>query len=356
MGDATLTHRRVVVSKHGGPEVLTVVEEPAPKPGRGEARVRVLAAGVSAFDIIYRRWGNIPGAPRVPFTLGEDIVGVVESLGEGAKGVCVGDVVAGGTWAVGVGGGYAELVCLPTEELVPVPAGVDPAAAVCLVVNYLTAHQHLHHIGGARAGQTMLVHGAAGGVGSAVLELGKLAGLTTYATASVENHDFVSSQGATPIDYRREDFVRRMRELEPRGVDLVIDPIGGAGQLLRSYRCVGRGGRLVWLGSSAVQTSGIFVGLSSEVASRVLRLIPDGRRVPKCPTMGEHAVAHPDWYRATLSELLEELASGRLAPAIAARVPLEEAARAHAELERGGHRGKFVLVPGGRDQPIARAE
>ncbi len=341
-----VTHRKVVVSRLGGPEVLTVVEEPAPVPGPGEARVRVLAAGVSAFDLIYRRWGNIPGAPPRPFALGEDIVGIVESVGEGAEGVRVGDMVAGGTWVLGVGGGYAELVCLPTRELVSVPDGVDPAEAVCLVVNYLTAHQHLHHIGDARAGESMLVHGAAGGVGSAVLQLGRLAGLTMYGTASAEHHALVSSLGATPIDYRGEDFVRRIRELTREGVDLVVDPIGGARQLIRSYRCLRRGGRLIWLGSSAVQERGIVVGLTSELASALLRALPDGRRVPKCPTMGEHAMANPSWYRATLGELFEQLAARRIEPVIAARVPFEQAADAHAELERGGHLGKFVLVTG----------
>ena len=344
-GRASQTHRRVVVSRHGGPEVLAVVEAPDPTPGRGEVCVRVLAAGVSAFDLIYRRWGRIPGAPPLPFALGEDIVGLVESIGDGVEGLRVGEMVAGGTWALGVGGGYAELVCLPAQELVPVPDGVDPAEAVCLVVNYLTAHQHLHHLARARAGESMLVHGAAGGVGSAVLQLGKLAGLKMYGTASRENLDFVSSHGATPIDYRSEDFVRRIRELTRGGVDIVIDPIGGARQLMRSYRCLRRGGRLIWLGSTAVQESGIRVGLTSELASLLLRAVPDGRRVPRCPTMGEHALAHPDWYRTTLAELLEHLAARRIEPPIAGRIPLEEAGRAHAELEKGGHRGKFVLVP-----------
>ena len=135
-----MKHHRVVVSRHGGPDVLQVVEEDLPEPGAGEVRVRVLAAGVSAFDLMYRRWaGRLPGSPRVPFTLGEDVVGVVDKLGTGVSSLDPGQTVAGATGFLSVGGGYAEYICLLDSELVPVPSGLDPAEAVCLVVNYLTA-------------------------------------------------------------------------------------------------------------------------------------------------------------------------------------------------------------------------
>ena len=127
--EKTKSHR-VIVSRHGGPEVLlTIVEdihEPEPEPG--EVRVKVLAAGVSAFDLIYRRWGRLPGSPRLPFTLGEDVAGVVDKLGEGASSLEPGQPVVGGTWSLGVGGGYTEYLCLPAEELVPAPDELDPAA------------------------------------------------------------------------------------------------------------------------------------------------------------------------------------------------------------------------------------
>ena len=341
-----MKYDRVVVSRHGGPDVLEVMEEDLPEPGAGEVRVKVLAAGVSAFDLIYRRWGRLPGSPRPPFTLGEDVVGVVVKLGTGVSSLAPGQMVAGGTWALGVGGGYAEFICLPAGEVVPVPLGLDPAEAVCLVVNYLTAHLHLHRIAGVRSGDRILVHGAAGGVGTALLQLGKLVGLEMYGTASQHNHQLVSSLGALPIDYRTEDFVERIRSLTGDGVDVVVDPVGGARHLWRSYRALGKGGRLVWLGSAATNKQGLRVGPLSLLMVFVLKLIPDGKQVPTCPTLGKFAKAHNEWYRQTLTELLDSLAAGRIKPVVAERVPLADAARAHEILERSGHTGKVVLVTG----------
>jgi NADPH2:quinone reductase len=337
-------NHRVVVARHGGPEVLEVVEEDLPEPGAAEVRVKVLAAGVSAFDLIYRRWGRLPGSPRVPFTLGEDVVGVVDKVGGEVSSLEPGQMVAGGTWALGVGGGYAEYVCLPAGELVPIPSGLDPAEAVCLVVNYLTAHLHLHRIARVRSGERVLVHGAAGGVGTALLELGRLAGLEMYGTASKHNHELVSALGATPIDYRTEDFVERIDSLTGIGVDVVVDPVGGARHLWRSYRTLRRGGRLVWLGSAATNKEGLAVGPLSMLMVFLIKLIPDGRQAPSCPTLGKFAQADTEWYRETLTELLNYLAAGKIKPIVAQRFPLAEASRAHELLERSGHAGKVVLV------------
>ena len=126
----SMKNHRVVVTRHGGPEVLQVVEEDLPEPGAGEVRVKVLVAGVSAFDLLYRRWGRLPGSPQVPFALGEDVVGVVDKLGEGVSSLELGQNVAGATFCLGVGGGYTEFICLPDGELVPVPPGLDPTEAV----------------------------------------------------------------------------------------------------------------------------------------------------------------------------------------------------------------------------------
>jgi len=335
---------RVVVSRHGSPEVLSVVQGDLPEAGPGEVRVKVLAAGVSAFDGMYRRWPHLPGSPALPFVLGEDVVGVVDQLGKSVASVELGQKVAGGTWVLGVGGGYAEYVCLPASELVAVPDGVDAAEAVCLVVNYLTAHQHLHHIGKVKQGDRLLVHGAAGGVGTAVLQLGKLAELQMYGTASRRHHELVSALGATPIDYRSEDFVERIRGLTGDGVDIVIDPVGGAQHLWHSYKVLRKGGCLVWLGVAAVKEQGLRAGLFSMLAMPLLRLIPDGKQAPRCPTMAEHANKHHQWYRETLTALLSSLEVGDLEPVVAERIPLVEASRAHDQLERGDYAGKLVLV------------
>jgi NADPH:quinone reductase-like Zn-dependent oxidoreductase len=339
-GSPDTKYRRVVVTRHGGPEVLQVVEEDLPGPGSGEVRVRVLAAGISAYDLMHRRSGSLPGAPRLPYTPGEDIVGVVDKLGEGVSIVEPGQRVAG----YPRGGGYAEFICLPASELVPIPEGVDPAQAVCLVANYLTAYLMLHRTAGIRSGERILVHGAAGGVGSALLELGKVAGLEMYGTASRYNHELVSALGATPIDYRTEDFVERIRSLTSDGVDAVFDPIGGARQLWRSYRALRQGGRLLWFGVAATKDSGLRIIPLTLLMVFLLKLFPGGKQTPLTPNLAEFAPAHPDWYRETLAELLDLLAAGEIKPVVAERFPLAEAARAHELLERGGYAGKVVLV------------
>jgi NADPH2:quinone reductase len=337
-----VTYRRVVVSRHGGPDVLQVVEEALPEPRAGEARIKVQAAGVSAYDLMHRRSRWLPGTPRVPFTPGEDVVGMVDEVGDDVSTVEPGRCVAAATFSLGVGGGYSEFVCLPAGELVPVPPGVDPAEAVCLVVNYLTAHAALHRTAGVREGERVLVHGAAGGVGTALLDLGRLAGLEMYGTASRSNHELVASFGATPIDYRAEDFVARVRSLTGDGVDVVFDPIGGAHQLWRSYHALRRGGRLVWFGVAAVKQRGMRVIPLSLLTRSLLVLIPDGKRAPLTPDLGKDNA----WYRATLTGLLESLAGGAIRPVVAERLPLTEAARAHELVERGGYAGKVVLLAG----------
>ena len=339
-GSPGIKHHRVVVTRHGGPDVLQVVKEDLPEPQAGEVRVKVLAAGVSAYDLMFRQSGRLPGTPRVPFTLGADVVGVVDKLGEGVSTVEPGQRVAGATFSLGSRGGYAEFICLPASEWVPVPSGVDPAEAVCLVVNYLTAHMAMHASAKVRSGERVLVHGAAGGVGTALLELGKLAGLEMYGTASKYNHELVSALGATPIDYRTEDFCSRIRTLTGDGVDVVFDPIGGARQLWRSNRALRKGGRLVWFGVAATKNKGLRVIPLTLLMVTLLKLIPDGKQAPLAPDLSKDNA----WYRETLTELLDLLAAGSINPMVAKRIPLVEAARAHELLERGGYAGKVVLA------------
>lgn len=338
-----IKNHRVVVTRHGEPDVLQVVEEDMPKPLAGEVRVKVLAAGISGYDIMNRRYA-FPGGPPLPFTQGEDIVGVVDRLGDGVSGLEPEQMVAGFTF--GDGGGYSEFICRSAAELVPVPAGVDPAQAVCLVVNYLTAHLAMHPTARVQRGERVLVHGAAGGVGTALLQLGKLAGLEMYGTASRNNHELVNALGATPIDYRSEDFVRRVHSLTGGGVEVVFDPIGGAMQVWRSYRALRKGGRLVWFGMAATKNKGMRVIPTTLMMQVLLALFPGGKQVPLMPDLGTYAKEHPDWYKDTLAELLDLLAAGQIKPLVAGRVPLFEVRRAHEQLDRGGYAGKFVLTTG----------
>jgi NADPH:quinone reductase-like Zn-dependent oxidoreductase len=319
---------------------LQVIEEDMPEPNPGEVRVKVLAAGVSAYDLMFRRSGSFPGTPRVPFTLGEDIVGIVDKLGEGVSNVKPGQMVAGWTLSLGVGGGYTESICLPAKELVPAPSGVDPAEAVCVVINYLTAYAVLHRVAKVKRGERILVHGAAGGVGTAILQLGKLSGLEMYGTASKYNHKLISSLGATPIDYKAEDFVASIRGLTGEGIDVAFDPIGGAKQVMRSYRTLRKGGRLVWFGVASTKKAGSSVIPFTLMMIFLLKCIPGRKQVPLTPDLGKDNT----WYRKTLAELLDLLAAGTIKPIVAERIPLVEATRAHELLERGGYAGKVILV------------
>src|SRR5512141_1694028 len=237
-----MRHTRIIVTHYGGPDALRVVEEECPEPKHGEVRVRMLAAGVSLPDLLMRE-GVHPETPRLPFTPGWDLVGVVDRLGAGSSGIKLGQIVA----ALPISGAYAEFVCLPQRELVPVPAGLDAAETVSLVLNYITAYQMLHRSAKVRPGQRALIHGAAGGVGSALLQLGRLAGLELYGTCSSRSAPVVSDLGGIPIDYEHQDSVKEVHRLTSEGVDAVLDPIG-VSHLWQSLSALRPGGRVVGYG------------------------------------------------------------------------------------------------------------
>src|SRR5499426_1855089 len=237
-----MKHTRIVVTHYGGPEALQVVEEECPEPKAGEVRVKVLAAGVSLPDIMARE-GVHPETPRVPFTPGWDLVGVVDRFGDAVSGIQPGQIVA----AMPISGAYAEYVCLPQHEVVPVPFGLDAAEAVSLVLNYITAYQMMHRSAKVRTGQRVLIHGAAGGVGTALLQLGRLAGLEMYGTCSSLRAAVVSDLGGIPIDYQHQDFVAEIHRLTGEGVDAAFDPMGGT-HLWQSRKALRPGGKVVGYG------------------------------------------------------------------------------------------------------------
>ena len=215
-----MSYKRVIVTEFGGPEVLKVVEEAAlPEPGPGEVRVKVLVTSACFTDTMIRKGKYIDLKEKPPFSPGYDVVGVVDKLGTGVTRLKVGQMVADLT----VTGGYSQYICRPGSSLVPVPDGLDPAEAVSLVLSYVTAYQMLHRSAKVRRGQSILVHGAGGAVGTALLQLGQLLDLEMYGTASKPKHELVAGLGATPIDYRSEDFAERVRELTGDGVDAAAD-------------------------------------------------------------------------------------------------------------------------------------
>jgi NADPH:quinone reductase len=237
-----MKYRRIIVTHYGGPDALQVFEEECLMPKSGEVRMKVLAAGVALPDLLMRE-GVHPETPRLPFTPGWDLVGVVDRIGEGASGIELGEMVA----ALPISGAYAEFVCLPQSELVRVPSGLDAAEAVSLVLNYVTAYQMMRRSAKVTTGQRVLIHGAAGGVGSALLQLGRLAGLEMYGTCSSRGASAVSDLGAIPIDYQHQDFVEEIYHLTGQGVDVAFDGIGGM-HMWRSRKALRRGGRVVVYG------------------------------------------------------------------------------------------------------------
>jgi NADPH2:quinone reductase len=292
-----------------------------------------------AFVDILMRMGLYPGAPRKPFTPGFDIVGVVDKSGERVSKVRTGQRVA----ALTRFGGYAEYVHLPEEELVPVPDNLDPAEAVCLVLNYVTAYQLLHRAAKVQAGERILIHGAAGGVGTALLQLGKLAGLEMFGTASREKHELVSRFGGVPIDYRNEDFVERIRRLTGEGVDAVFDPIGGT-NWKRSFRSLRPGGRLVPFGASSLLSEGKLKAALGFVTLLRLKLFHGDRKVLWMFGTTARPYSSPDLCRKDLAILFDLLIQGEIKPVIADRIPLTEAARAHERLALRAAAGKLVLI------------
>jgi len=351
-----MKHTRIVVTHYGGPDAIRVVEEECPEPKKGEARVRVLAAGVSLPDILARE-GVHPETPLAPFTPGWDLVGVVDRVGDGVSGIEPGRMVA----AMPISGAYAEVVCLPQGELVPVPPGLDAGEAVSLVLNYITAYQMLHRSAKVKAGQRALIHGAAGGVGTALLQLGRLAGLEMYGTCSARSAPVVSGLGGTPIDYRQQDFVQEIHRLTKDGVDVVFDPIGGS-HLWQSRKALRPGGKVVGYGLS---TSLRGEGLTSSRPGRRQRFrgtavfalyIAGGFVLPGRKRVIPYSIQtlkrwKPEWFRQDLIALLELLRQQKIKPLIAHRFRLVEARQAQEMLGKGGVTGKIVLVSDGSPLP-----
>jgi NADPH:quinone reductase-like Zn-dependent oxidoreductase len=351
--------KRVVVERYGGPEVLSVVEDAVPRPGPGEVRVRVLAAGVSFTDAQLRA-GTYIGVPKPPFTPGYELVGVVEERGPGCSRFQEGDRVG----ALTVWGADAEQVCVPEEDAVEVPEDLDPAEVVSLLFPYMTSYQVIHRIANAKEGETVLVHGAAGRVGTAALEIGAVAGLRRIGTASARDRAAVERLGAVAIDYRNEDFLARVREVTGDGVDVVVDGLGGP-LSVRSFRALRPGGRLVVFGRYATLSHGrksrtavlvwyaavLTVWLWSKLSPRRRAFAYRIQKLRPQPAWRAHGAGpgggprYPEWFREDFRALLGLFRDGKVRPVVAERLPFSEARRAHEMLEGAAARGKLVLVP-----------
>jgi len=328
-----MKYKSVVVTKRGGPEVLQIVENELRPPAAKEARIKVLATGVGRTDINYR-YGLSPFAPNVPFVPGYEIMGVVDAIGAEVTNVAVGDRMA----ALIGHGGYSEFIYLTEEHLVSVPNCLDPAEVVTVVLNYVSAHQMLHRVAKVKKGDTILVNGASGGMGTALLELGKLAGLKMYGTASQSKHHILEQYGAQSIDYQREDFVDVIHQAEPNGLDFVFEGIGGE-QGDRALSVLRDGGKLVAYAAPA--------GLSSILKDAwKLARINLLSRTKSAEFYGITALYLRDKkpFMEDLPLLFHMLEEDKIKPVIAAKLPLLEARKANEMLENGQVTGNLVLL------------
>ena len=328
--NAPSKYKSVIVTRRGGPDALQIVENDLRPPQPGEVRVRILATPVCQDDAAVRR-GDRPFLAKIPFTPGYSILGVVDALGPGVTQVQVGERVA----ALTNFGGYAEYIYWPEGQLAPVPDGLDPAEAVVLILNYLVAYQILHRVARVRPGNTALVIGASGGVGTAFLQLGRLAGLKLYGLASPAKHALLQQEGAIPIDYRSQDFVQVLRQAEPGGIDFVFNGMGEE-YFRRGLAVLRRGGMLVHYGGP--QSFGRFWLLVAELL--LYNLLPNGKKIAG---YGTHRLG-VELFKTDWAALFDLLAAGQIRPPVFARFPLLEARLANELLESGQVAGNIVLL------------
>lgn len=325
-----MKYKRVVVTQRGGPERLQIEEVEQRRPLPGEAQIRVLAAPVCQDDVAVRV-GNRPFLKNPPFTPGYTCVGTVEAVGEGVTAVAPGDRVA----ALTNYGSHAEVLYWKASELVHVPETLDPAEVVTLILNYLVAYQILHRVVQVKAGDKVLIIGASGGVGTAVLQLGQLAGLKMYGLASASKHHILRQYGAAPIDYRTEDFVNVLRQAEPGGLDIVLNGMD-QDYFERSLAVLRRGGMLVHYGGP--QSFARFWLLLAKLG--LYNLLPNGKKIVG---YGTHRLG-TELFKEDWATLFDLLAAGKIKPVIAQRLPFSAVIEANRLLENGRITGNLVLT------------
>jgi NADPH:quinone reductase-like Zn-dependent oxidoreductase len=334
-----MSYKRVIVKKFGGPEVLKVIEESTlPEPKFGEVRIKVLVTSAALTDTIIRK-GQYPDVKeKPPFSPGYDMIGLVDKLGEGVNRFKIGQKVADLT----VIGAYSEYICLPESRLTLVPDELDPTEAVSLVVTYVTAYQMLYRYAKIKLKQRILIHGAAGAVGTAILQLGNLLDLEIYGTASKSKHELIAGLGAIPIDYRNEDFVERIKTHTNDGVDAAFDPIGGD-NFKRSFKTLKSGGQLVAYGFYNASTGKGGSILFDFLRLQLMKIIPNGR-LASFYSIGSLRKKHPDWFSEDLTKLFALLSQNKIKPVIGKRMSLSDAAMAHELIEKAAVSGKIVLI------------
>lgn len=330
--------RTIQLTHFGDADGLQIVDMPLPVPGPGEVRVRVLASSLNYTDVLIRKHLYPQTAARhVPFVMGYDVVGEIDELGPFVEDFRISERVADMT----VVGSNADYRILRASDLTRVPDGVDPAEAATVILSWTTAYQMLRRSARVQPGQKILIHGAAGAVGQAQIQLGKLAGFQMWGGARGAQTALVRELGATPVDYDREDFTK----VVPGGFDVVFDGIGEDGYR-RSFAALRPGGLLVAIGFSAnVQAKqGMLRILATIGRMYVWGLLPGGKRT-RFYSINVMRARHPEWFKEDLAHLFELLKQGTIHPRVAERISFDAVADAHRRLEAGGLEGKIVLCP-----------
>jgi NADPH:quinone reductase-like Zn-dependent oxidoreductase len=337
--------RQIVTTKNGGTEVLKVQESPDPQAKPGDVVVNVRAAGLNFADIMARQ-GLYPDGPAKPCVMGYEIAGVVESVGETVDRSLIGKPVVAMTRF----GGQSEKVVVQERQLFPKPESLSFEEAAAVPVNYLTAWALLVVMGGLRKGESVLIHNAGGGVGLAALDIAKHIGATTYGTASPGKHDFLRERGLDhPIDYRNQDWLPALKQMtEGRGVELVIDPIGG-GHWKKSYKALRTTGRLGMFGVSTASANGLKGKLKMvKAAAQMPRFHPLGLLGKNRGVFGlnlGHMWHEPEKVAEWVQEIMQGIKDGWIQPHVDKVFPFDQAGAAHAYMEARKNIGKVVLVP-----------
>lgn len=319
--------KAIRVSEYGGPSVLKLEEVPAPQPGPNQVLVRHHAVGVNPVDTYLR--ANIDNrGPKLPYTPGSDAAGVVEAVGAGVTGLKVGDrVYVGGTLT----GAYAELALCEPAQLHPLPPNVTFSQGAAMNVPYGTAYHALFNRAHAEAGETVLVHGASGGVGVGAVQLARARGLTVIGTAGTERgRRLVLDQGAHHVlDHTAPDYLDELMRLTGgRGVDVVLEMLANV-NLQKDLGVIALRGRIVVIGNRGTVEINARLAMNKDAAILGMALY----HATPAQLVGIH------------SALVEGLRNGTLRPVIAQELPLKEAPRAHEAVMEGGHHGKIVLIP-----------
>lgn len=332
-----IINQKVVVTEFGAPEVLKLEEEKVEVNLNKGVLVDILAVGVGFADIMAQRGGYFL-APKRPFSPGYDFVGRIAKNSQSGK-FKQGELVAAMLPTMCT---YQEKLFVEEKYLVKMPEKIEIIDAAAAVLNYLTAYCILEEKAKVKNGDTVLIHGASGGVGTALAQIGKLKNLKMYGTASKAKHQILEGLGVGPIDYKTEDFVQIIRKKEPKGIDAAFDAMG-AKNIKRTAKIIRKGGSLVSYGFSGSTYGGygeLFKGL---IQFLKIKLLPNGIKMEACGTPSE-VKKNPEWYRKTLAKILIQINEGKLSPVIDSVYPLSEVQKAHELIESGRAKGKVVLT------------